>query len=103
MYIKTKPNQSGAYPAPQSRPAYGCVELPERFLADFINCNGFVTLTIKDGAVTALEPNTSARDAWQAEHPNPPEQPPAPTAQDDTDEMLVDLEFRVTLLELGVM
>lgn len=26
-----------------------------------------------------------------------------PTAQDDTDAMLVDLEYRVTLLELGIL
>lgn len=31
-----------------------------------------------------------------------PEQEEEPTAQDDTDAMLVDHEYRITLLELGV-
>lgn len=31
-----------------------------------------------------------------------PEPVPTPTAQDDTDAMLVDLEYRVTLIELGL-
>lgn len=38
--------------------------------------------------------------AWEAEHPAP--ELPGPTPQEDADAMLVDHEYRLTLLELGV-
>lgn len=53
--------------------------------------------------VTACTPNTEAWEAWTAEHPDLPETgSEEPSARDDTDAMLVDHEYRITLLELGV-
>ena len=37
------------------------------------------------------------------EHEPEPEPEPEPTPQDDTDAMLVDHEYRLTLLELGII
>lgn len=37
---------------------------------------------------------------WEAAHPAPA--PPGPTPQEDADAMIVDHEYRLTLLELGV-
>jgi len=52
--------------------------------------------------VTACTPNTEAWEAWRASLPGPVEPVDEPTAQDDTDAMLIDHEYRLTLLELGV-
>lgn len=41
-------------------------------------------------------------EAVQMYIPNREEPAPEPTAQDDTDAMLVDHEYRLTLLELGI-
>lgn len=100
MYIRPTPNAGGAYPSPQSSAAHGLVQFPDAFLDTFLAYNGFVTLTIVDNAVTAIEPNTEAWEAWKAEQPEPVEAEPTP--QEDTDAMLVDHEYRITLLELGV-
>lgn len=59
-------------------------------------------VTVVIPTVTACTPNTEAWEAWQASLPDPVETVDEPTAQDDTDAMLVDHEYRITLLELGV-
>lgn len=100
MYIQPTPTDVGAYTSPQSSAARGLVQFPDAFLDTFLAYNGFVTLTIENNAVTEIEPNTEAWEAWKAEQPEPVE--PEPTPQEDTDAMLVDHEFRITLLELGV-
>lgn len=99
-YIRPTPNPSGAYPAPQSTPASGLVLIPEELAAQLLACNGFAALTIEDGQVTAVAPNTEAWEAWKASQPA--QSDPMPTAQNDTDAMLVDHEYRLTLLELGL-
>lgn len=100
MYIQPTPNPSGAYPGPQSNAAPGLVYFPDSFLETFLAYNGFVTLTIVDNAVTDVSPNIEAWETWKAELPEPVE--PEPTPREDTDAMLVDHEYRITLLELGV-
>lgn len=77
MYIQPTPNAGGAYPSPQSSAARGLVQFPDAFLDTFLAYNGFVTLTIENNAVTAIEPNTEAWEAWKAEQPEPVE--PEPT------------------------
>lgn len=86
MYIKSTPNESGAYSAPQSNKFPGSVLLPNDMLTQFLEYNGFVTLTIEDGVVTGMTPNTTAWENWKASLP--PEQPPQPT----TEERLYALE-----------
>lgn len=52
------------------------VPLPDTLLMDYINTKGFCTLTIEDGAVTALVVDQEALDAYNAEHPDvEPEKP----------------------------
>ena len=52
------------------------VSLPDTLLMDYINTKGFCTLTIVDGAVTALAVDQEALDAYNAEHPDvEPEKP----------------------------
>lgn len=61
------------------------MEIPDTF--------PFVSIQVDGDVVTAMEPGVV------------PEQPavePLPTPQEDNDAMLVDHEYRLTLLELGV-
>lgn len=59
-------------------------------------------VTVMIPTVTGYAPNTEAWEAWKASLPEETEPVAEPTAQDDTDAMLVDHEYRITLLELGV-
>lgn len=115
------PNPSGAYPGVQegnfSAIPSGMAVWPDTLSTDdFYAYSGFVTLTVEKltitigeeamiiPTVTACTPNTEAWEEWQASLPDPVETEAVdePTAQDDTDAMLVDHEYRITLLELGV-
>ena len=72
-YINTQgPNHGN----PTSTPFPNSVSLPDALLIDYINTKGFCTLTIEDGAVTALVVDQEALDAYNAEHPDvEPEKP----------------------------
>ena len=57
-------------------------------------CLGWCDLTIEGGKLTGITPGAI---------PEPEPAPePEPTAQEDNDAMLVDHEYRLTLMELGV-
>ena len=100
-YIKDTPH-GGYYGNPQSTAFYGAVKLPDELLSAYLEAKGFVKLTVTDGEVTAIETDEEALAAYEAEHPEPEPVEPEPTPDDDRDAMLVDLEYRVTLLELGL-
>ena len=99
--IQKQPNPSGAYPPIQS---WSKAVPPDGYyqVADDIKltCGGLGELTVEDNIVIIFTPDVEAWEAWLASLP--PEQPPTPTAQEDTNAMLVDHEFRLTLMELGV-
>lgn len=71
-YLNPTPNPSGAYPAPQSNPFPGAIELTDEQAATLVEYNGFVI--IEDGTVA---PNTEAWEAWKAEQAELPEPEPA--------------------------
>lgn len=72
-YINTQgPNHGN----PMGQPFHNSVSLPDTLLMDYINTKGFCTLTVQDGAVTALVVDQEALDAYNAEHPEvEPEKP----------------------------
>ena len=72
-YINTQgPNHGN----PTSTSFPNSVSLPDILLIDYINTKGFCTLTIEDGAVTALVVDQEALDAYNAKHPDvEPEKP----------------------------
>lgn len=72
-YINTQgPNHGN----PTSTPFPNSVSLPDALLTDYINTKGFCTLTVQDGAVTAVVVDQEALDAYNAEHPDvEPEKP----------------------------
>lgn len=98
--ISTEANPSGAYPPIQSwngaEPPDGYYQVTEGIELSY---GGFGELTIEDGIVTAFTPVPAAWEAWKASLPTEPEPTPDPSA--DRDELLVDHEYRLTLLELG--
>jgi len=61
---------------PMGQPFPGCVVLPDELLSTYLGTKGFCTLTVQDGAVTALVVDQEALDAYNAEHPEvEPEKP----------------------------
>ena len=72
-YINTTgPNHGN----PITTPFPNSVSLPDTLLMDYINTKGFCTLTVQDGAVTALAVDQEALDAYEKEHPEvEPEKP----------------------------
>ena len=68
----------------------GWAEVPEHLAEQAFACGGSCALTLEDGVLTAL---TAVRR---------PEELDAPTPQEDADTLLVDHEYRLTLLELGL-
>lgn len=66
-YINTQgPNHGN----PTSTLFPNSVSLPDTLLTDYINTKGFCTLTIVDGAVTALVVDQEALDAYKRDHPD---------------------------------
>lgn len=75
-YIRQEPDTNGYHGNPVSQSLPGMVALPDTLLMDYINTNGFCTLTVQDGDVTALVADQEALDAYNAEHPDvEPEKP----------------------------
>lgn len=72
-YINTQgPNHGN----PMGQHFPGCVALPDELLSAYLDTKGFCTLTVQDGAVTALVVDQEALDAYNAEHPDvEPEKP----------------------------
>lgn len=78
-YINSTPNGSGYHGNPMGQPFPNCVTLPGDLLSPYLAAKGFVTLTVENGAVTSLETNQEALDAYEADHPDlPPEDPEEP-------------------------
>ncbi len=75
-YIQKEPTANGNHGNPTSTPFPNSVSLPDTLLTDYISTKGFCTLTIVDGAVTAMVVDQEALDAYNAEHPDvEPEKP----------------------------
>lgn len=79
QYIKSNPNPSGAYPAPQSNPFPGAIPLTEEQAATVLQYNGFVTITSQEEPIVddftrtvyTVEPDLEAWEAWKAAQPDP--------------------------------
>lgn len=71
--------------------------------ADYFAHNGFVKLTIETvndiPTVTSYEPDLEAWENWKSSLPEPE---PERDLETDRDELLLDLSYRLALLEMGV-
>ena len=96
QYIRSTPNPSGAYPAPQSNPFKGAIPLTDEQAETVLQYNGFVTITsqeetiVDDFTQTVYEvtPNTEAWEAWKSSLPPQPE--PEPT---EAERLRADVDF----------
>lgn len=84
QYIRSTPNPSGAYPAPQSNPFPGCLPLTDGQVAVLVQYNGFVTITQEpdeeiEGSSVTVTPNVEAWEAWKEEEASKPKPEPEPT------------------------
>ena len=96
----TRKSENG-YTPPQSTKAAGLVALPDEMLETFLAYSGFVELEISEGVAVAITPDVKAFEAWESEQTEAESIEPK-DAQADIDAMLVDHEYRLTLLELGL-
>lgn len=86
-YIRTPPNPSGAYPAPQSNPFEGAIPLTDEQAETVRQYNGFVTITASEEVVVddftrtvyEVTPNTEAWEEWKESLPPEPEPEPTDT------------------------
>lgn len=112
MYIiKIESTKNGSRPPLQpwnkSISPDGYALCPDNFCPIFYSTNpaGFVNITIKDDIVIEMSVNQDAIDSYNATKPQDNDVTNTtikPTAQDDIDAMLIDHEYRLTLLELGI-
>lgn len=98
QYIRSSPNESGAYPAPQSTPFPGALAMTDEQAAQLVAYNGFVAFTAEDGAVTAVTPELEAWEEWKSSLP--PEPDPEPALEDLTLDLLAEHEERLCMLEI---
>ena len=86
QYIRSTPNPSGAYPAPQSNPFPGAIPLTEEQAETVLQYNGFVTITASEETVVddftrtvyTVEPDLEAWEAWKEKEAAKPEPEPPP-------------------------
>ena len=66
LYVDRIKNDSGAYHNPQYEPFNGCIELDDIQSNVFLDYNGFVIITEKNGKAVSVEPNTELWESWKA-------------------------------------
>lgn len=88
-YIQPTPNPSGAYPAPQSNPFPGAIELTDKQAATLVDYNGFVNIARTDEGVI-VTPNTEAWEAWKLEEAAKPKPEDEPTPEE---QLRADVDF----------
>lgn len=104
--IKINPLADGSRPPIQDwskkTPPDGYAFCPDEFVAVFYSTSpaGFVNIEVAGDTVVAMTINQEAYDAYVARNPEPSD--PEPSEEDDTASMLIDHEYRLTLLELGL-
>lgn len=109
--IRMTPNEGGAYPPIQEAGGgavpEGMAVWPEGLSAEgFYACGGFATLTVEQAegipTVKGAEPDEAAWQAWQAAHPSGPTPVAEPGEAEDLAGLVVEHEYRLMLLELGL-
>lgn len=77
LYISTEKNKWGGYYSPQSTYADGLVAIPEELLDEFLDYNGFVSLTVENNVVVAISPEVELWEEWKATQTEPTPTPSA--------------------------
>lgn len=82
MFLQPKPNEGGAYPAPQSHYAPGLFYISDELTAQLIEAKGFVRITrtapvtlsvkgqpVETQEIVSIEIDEAGLAAWNAAHP----------------------------------
>lgn len=101
--IRKEPNFAGDFPSTRQWnnpiPPTGYYEVADSCDTSAIQTHaGFIKRTIVNNVVTEITGDDAAYQAWKAAHPTITQVSP----ETDRDNMLVDHEYRLTILELGV-
>ena len=96
LIIKIESNDNGFHPFQSQSHRTSCwlegyIAVPTEFEKTVFECKGYCELTIEDNVLTNIVPRIDLIPAKVIK----------PTAQDDIDALMVDHEYRLTLLELG--
>ena len=113
MYIISKEkNESGAYSALQSWSSPNCPDThwfyPDEFFNIFYPAEkrfaGFVDVEVDEEKkmVTKVTWNDELYEKFAEEHPAPEPVEPEPSKEEDVNAMLIDHEYQITLLSLGM-
>lgn len=102
LYVKITSNDNGAHENIRcnldSLPD-GWIAVPSQLESEALDLLPFITLTIEDGVLTSISDNAETRAAWEAENQPPP---PTMTTEEAMLDLLTELDYRTSLLELGI-
>lgn len=73
-YIALTPNETGNHGNPVSNQTADMVAIPDDLLSAYIAAKGFVNIQVESGIVTSVETNQKTLAAYEAKHPEVPEE-----------------------------
>lgn len=101
MFYINSIKQNNNYGNPMGQYFKNSIQLPDELLNDYLETKGFCDFEIQDNIIIKIIVNQNALDDYNNSHPEV-EIEIEPTAEQDINAMLVDQEYRITLLELGM-
>lgn len=99
MFYINSIKQNNNYGNPMGQYFKDSIQLPDELLNDYLETKGFCNFEIQDNIITKIIVNQNDLDDYNNNHP---EVKPESSAEQDINAMLVDQEYRITLLELGM-
>lgn len=99
MFYINSIKQNNNYGNPMGQYFKDSIQLPDELLNNYLETKGFCDFEIQDNIIIKIIINQNDLDDYNNNHP---ETKPEPSAEQDINAMLVDQEYRITLLELGM-
>ena len=99
MFYINSIKQNNNYGNPMGQYFKDSIQLPDELLNNYLETKGFCDFEIQDNIIIKIIINQNDLDDYNN---NYPEVKPEPSAEQDINAMLVDQEYRITLLELGM-
>lgn len=99
MFYINSIKQNNNYGNPMGQYFKGSIQLPDELLNEYLETKGFCDFEIQDNIITKIIVNQNDLDDYNNNHP---EVKPELSVEQDINAMLVDQEYRITLLELGM-
>lgn len=99
MFYINSIKQNNNYGNPMGQYFKDSIQLPDELLNEYLKTKGFCNFEIQNNIITKIIVNQNDLDDYNNNHP---EVKPEPSAEQDINAMLIDQEYRITLLELGM-